>query len=329
LAHNFRRYNIVAETTESAKGQAMSPRIIEDLERRNITETFDFIPIAANVCNYDIRLHSNHLAKSLYSVGLCVLTMYLLNGEIIFNDGRISALPIATGLSKYLEYISFDNFIPPSRKEKLSWLRHCRLRPVKLSAAGVDTTGHIWHLDKEIRTSDWLRPPRFLNGWKMYGLKEYERNTLSQLSEELRDLGICDSLLGKLDQYLKQDERLQDHPAWPESYMNTMAEEIVDAIGDGRRLYFATLKDSFEAFAIFVMGEEAEALPVAEEDFFVFTSSSESHHVSMTVDLEYADSDSKLPLLTVTGWTNGLAFDYGVPCEKAAFRWPKVWQRDD
>jgi hypothetical protein len=304
----------------------MSSYIFEDLERRDITNSFDLIPIAANVCNYDVRLQSDRLASSPHSLGLCALTMYFLNGEIFYNDERIKVSPTNSGLSEYLKHISFDRFIPPSREKRLSWLKQCRLWPVELSAEGVVTSGHLWHLDKEIKTTGWIDPPRVGNGWKQYGLTRYQHDTLAQLLDELKNLGICESLLCQFGHYLKRDARFKGCPSWPKSYMDTMAAEVDDAIGESRSLYIATLKKPFKAFAIFVMGEDVKSLPVAKEDFFVFTStSSESQHVSMTVDVDRLDSNHELPLMTVTGWTNGLAFFKGVPLQKTVVHWPRAW----
>jgi hypothetical protein len=124
LLHTFRRYNVIAEITKSAMGRAMSSSVLGDLGRRNISECYDFLPIAANVCDYDLRLRSYALSENLtHSVGLCALTMYLMNGEIFHNNGTIATPTAGMSLSKYLDTISFDNFRPPPVFYKLSWLK--------------------------------------------------------------------------------------------------------------------------------------------------------------------------------------------------------------
>jgi hypothetical protein len=58
-----------------------------------------------------------------------------------------------------------------------------------------------------------------------------------------------------------------------------------------------------------------------------FTSWSSDHHVSMTVDVAETTSKPNLPLMTMTGWTNGLAFYYNAPLQETIVRWPKAWKR--
>jgi hypothetical protein len=155
LLRTFRRYNVIAETTESAMGRAMSSSVLEDLECRAISRHYDFLPIASNVCDYDVRLRSYKLEKSLsHSVGLCALTMYLMNGEIFHNNDTIATPTAGMSFSKYLDTISFNNFRPPAVLYPLSWLKRCRLRPVELSREGAITSGYLWRVHEEIETSN-------------------------------------------------------------------------------------------------------------------------------------------------------------------------------
>jgi hypothetical protein len=361
LLRPFRRYNLLEETTDLANRRAMSSDVFEDLECRGIDKPFDLLPIAANVCDYDVRLHSAELAKIPHSaglVGLCILTMYLLNGEIFFNGELVRKLPTEKGLSEYIRYISPGVFIPPLGNGRLAWLKKCRLRPAKLSLEGIVTSGYLWHVYKRIRVTNSGHVPDVWDDSETVGLGTNERNRLFQLIDELEQMEICKELRDELVRYLKKDEHLQDGSAWPKSYMNKMAEEVVQAIGSGRSLYLAAHKASPKACAIFVMDTDryassdpdaksngygpgkdvcqseidcqsgsSESFGVVEEDFCVFTSTSRRHHVSMTVDLAETASGSKSPLMTVTGWTNGLAF-YDVKLrENLVVRWPEIWQQ--
>jgi hypothetical protein len=343
LLRPFRRYNLLEETTDSANGRAMSSDVFEDLESRGIDRPFDLLPIAANVCDYRVRLHSAELAKTSHSaglVGLCTLTMYLLNGEIFFNGELVRKLPTEKGLSGYIKYISPGLFIPPSGRRRLTWLKKCRLQPAKLSLQGIVTSGHLWHVYKSIRVPYSGHIPDCNIDSETVGLGTYERNRLFKLIDELEQMEICKVLCDKLVQYLDQDTCLRDGSAWPKSYMNKMAEEIVQAVGSGRSLYLAAHKASPRACAIFVMDTDgngtsedvcqsgsSESFAVVEEDLYVFTSASKCHHVSMTVELAETASESGSPLMTVTGWTNGLAFYDKVPREESVVRWPEIWQR--
>ncbi|KAM0697410.1 hypothetical protein Q7P36_002263 [Cladosporium allicinum] len=359
LRHTFHRYN---ETTEPDMGKAMSSIVFGDLERRKMSKSYDFLPIAANVCSYGIRLNSTLAQRSRrHSVGLCALAMYLLNGEIFFNDGRISVLPTGMGLSEYLGHISFDHFCSPSQEKTLSWLKQCRLQPERvseeqpelLSREGVHTSGHLWRVGERIETSRWLGSSPETDDCEHFGLSECQRDRLFELMDELEQRGIYEGLWHKLDRFLRQE----GPQTYARSYMNTMAGEVVRAMHCGRSLYLATLEepsktsedesvssslnafsseyDSDEdegrseydyqdkAFAIFVLDDHND--DVAEPDFCVFTSSSESHHVSMTVDVGLTRSERRIPLMTITGWTNGLAFYYGVPVQDTVFCWPEAW----
>ena len=363
LRHTFHRYN---ETTEPGMGKAMSSSVFEDLERRAMKNPYDFLPIAANVCSYGIRLNSTLAQRSRrHSVGLCALAMYLLNGEIFFNDGRISVLPTGMGLSEYLGHISFDHFCSPSQEKTLSWLKQCRLQPERvseeqpelLSREGVHTSGHLWRVGERIETSRWLGSSPETDDCEHFGLSECQRDRLFELMDELKQRGIYEGLWHELDRFLEQDEAIKSPPTCARSYMNTMAGEVVRAMHRGRSLYLATLEEPPEtsedesvssslnafsseydsdedegrseydyqdkAFAIFVLDDHND--DVAEPDFCVFTSSSESHHVSMTVDVGLTRSERRIPLMTITGWTNGLAFYYGVPVQDTVFCWPEAW----
>lgn len=366
LLRPFRRYNLLEETTDSANGMAMSPFVFEDLECRGIDKPFDVLPIAANVCGYRFRLRSAQLAKINISdsaglVGLCMLTMYLSNGEIFFNGELIRNLPTGKGLSEYIKYISPGLFVPPLGDRRLTWMKECRLRPAKLSLEGIVTSGHLWHVYKSIRVPYSGHVPNFRNDSRTVGLGRYERKTLFQLVDGLEQLDICKELCDKLVQYLGDEKERRDGSSWSEDYMKIMAKEVVQAICSGRSLYLAAHEATPKACAIFVMGTDenadsdseaesdeygtgddvyqseigcqsgsSELFGVAEENFWVFTSTSEYHHVSMTVELAETAGESESPLMTVTGWTNGLALYDGLKLNQRkdlVVRWPEAWQQ--
>jgi hypothetical protein len=79
----------------------MSPRIFADIQRRGLENPFDRLPIVANSCNYAIRLISWNILYNGHSVELCLLTMYLLIGEIIRNDRQIRKLPVEMGRGRH------------------------------------------------------------------------------------------------------------------------------------------------------------------------------------------------------------------------------------
>jgi hypothetical protein len=343
LLHTFRRYNVIAETTESAMGKAMSSSVLEDLECRGISRHYDFLPIASNVCDYDNRLCSYKLEKSLsHSVGLCALTMYLMNGEIFHNNDTIAIPTAGMSFSKYLDTTSFNKFRPPAVLYQLSWLKRCRLRPVELSREGAITSGYLWRVHEEIETRkwNWKRVPGVGSCSESSRLNTYQQNTLKRLANELR-LRSYETLRKKLVAYLDDDSKR--YPSQARAYMNIMAKEVVEAIGSGKKLYLAGLADSSHAYAIFVLdprdtrpsvgigaGLDAPNSSTNSDTLVgsrVFTSCSEFHHVSMTVELAQTASEQNSPLMTITGWTNGLAFYDGVSQRRdLVVRWPESWR---
>lgn len=377
LLDTFRRYNLVAETTEPGMGRAMSSTVFGDLERRDISKSYDFLPIAANVCGYGVRLLSDQLAKNRsHSVGLCALALYILNGEIFHNDNTISNPTIGVGLSEYLNTICFDKFRSPSKKFELSWLKMCRLQPVQLSSEGIITSGYLWYVQTKIKTNKWKWPASREGDSGGVGLARCQRDRLLDLMDELSRWGIYEGLRNKLNRYLKNDKKLQHPLKWYTDYMNTMAGIIVDAICCGRSLYVATLEESPGSFTTFSMGDDGDGCSgvddnsgasnsqyasgeddnqggcgrrgdaiaifamgddeVVEGKFCVFTSTSKSHHVSMTVKLAEPTSEAKLPLMIITGWINGLAFYERVRKRKdlrvrkqrdLIVSWPEAWKR--
>jgi hypothetical protein len=159
--------------------------------------------------------------------------------------------------------------------------------------------------------------------------------------DELKRRRSNETLRKKLVAYLDDDTK-QD-PSGARAYMNIMAKEVVEAIRSRRKLYLAGLADSSHAYAIFVLdprdtrpsagtGADSDAPNSSTNSDAlvgsrVFTSCSESHHVSMTVRLAQTASEQKSPLMTITGWTNGLAFYDGVsPRRDLVVRWPKSWR---
>jgi hypothetical protein len=353
LLETFGKYNVLYQETDFADSKAMSATIFADLERRRLCEgrEYDLLRITANVCDYNERLCSDSLAESVHSVGMCALTMYLMNGEIIHNDDSVAKPTARAGLSEYLYSISFDKFRPPSEVFELSWLKRCRLWPAEFSREGVITSGYLWRVHEKIETSGWVPVRAVRNYSKPARLRTYQRNTLNRLVDELARLGSHDTLRKRLVGYLDNDRKRD--PSEARAYMNIMAEEVVEAIHSRRRLYLAGLAGSSHACAIFVLDPRDERSDIIAEagssevlnssrysDTLVgseiFTSWSDTvnkvtdrhriRHVSLTVDVADTHGKPKVPLMTTTGWINGLAFYDNVSPKKAVFRWPEAWQ---
>ena len=108
MLKTFGRYNIQYCFQHDAKKKAMSPRIFADMQRRNVGSKFDRLPIVANSCTYAIRFGSQKMFKANHDLRLCLLTMSLLNGELLRDSRDIKKLPAGMDIANYMQYITFN-----------------------------------------------------------------------------------------------------------------------------------------------------------------------------------------------------------------------------
>jgi hypothetical protein len=334
---SFGKYNVLYRFEKSAMGKAMSSRIFADLAKREITEKYDFLPIAANACGYKLRFNSRTM-RTLhvpYGVGLCGLALYLRNGEIIANDDEnIAAIPTEISLSKYLDDISFSAFDPPVGDRELTWLKNCRLSNVTLSEEGMHTTGHMWHVYDRFKITQWPDPYPSPDTDVQRELEEGVRDRLYQLAGRLRRAEESGSMReeSRLPELLDQYRQTRKPLSAATEHMDLMASEVVRAIEDDQYewLSLAKLEGSRDtANAIFVGKYDNDAL--------IFTSWSSgkkpdeddryrTRHVSLKVR---AATVEKGQVLRLTEWVNGLTlfFGRGHEQQEVVFGWPAAWER--
>lgn len=324
----FGKYNVLYRHEPSAAGRAMSSKIFADLSKRSIKYPNDFLPIAANACDYKLRPKSNQPAASGLSVVLRGLALYLRNGEIIANDKKLPDFPTTytnTSLSEYLEHISFDGFDPPVGDRELTWLKDCRLSDVTFSERGMHTTGHLWRVHARFKCSKWAR--RQANFEDL----EWQLCRLKQLADKLqratdKEKIPQNDLPARLREYLCEVQSSRGLTAGME-HKDLMASGIVRAIDDEGSdwLSLATLEEpEGDACAIFVGNYS--------DDSLVFTSwfSGEdddkrcrTRHVSLKVR---AEENGGQRVLRVTEWVNGLAlFRWYNTQKEVVFGWPEAW----
>jgi hypothetical protein len=106
----FGRYDIQYRFQHDARRRAMSRRIFADVQRRHFDRRFDRLPIIANSCNYVIRFISQKMSEGIHNLELCLLTMPLLNGELLRDSRDIKKLPAEMDITNYMRYISFNKF---------------------------------------------------------------------------------------------------------------------------------------------------------------------------------------------------------------------------
>ncbi|KAI0517836.1 hypothetical protein F5B22DRAFT_602674 [Xylaria bambusicola] len=322
-------------TTLLDESQTMSPTIIADVEKRGVKHVWDRLPIVANCCSYPVRMDIENLRKSRHSVSLSMLTMCLLNGEILNNALSNTHISLDTTTSVFLKNQFFDKISSPGEEKSLTFNKGCRFINVKLTESGILTYGHLWEMNRNrnrvIRTDQFSRRLPWVQN-PAGDLTRTEHQHLTQLCRQLRNFPDSKFLACSIKTYLKRDASGNPGFNSGENYMRMMMIEVASAIEDGKRLVLGRLSHSREYTAIFVCSGNTTP-------HFIFTSSqhrrlgTENHivddtdrHVSLVVDrqLEAEDNFGNLPHLYVKRWVSGISFFVGCRREKVIFPWPQV-----
>ncbi|KAL8377989.1 hypothetical protein RB595_008602 [Gaeumannomyces hyphopodioides] len=334
-----------------SKSSSMTPRVLADVESRELSQPWDRLAIVANCCRYPIRLDKETLSQQGHSLSLSLLAMCLVNGEILDNgDDNDAAVSVGRlTASGSLEKLMFKKFQAPENEHRhLTFNKGCRLTGVELTASGVATLGHLWELGPTINTANLP--------WKLPSIDDpngvlgpEDRNLLQQLVFHLRDSGHYE-LANHLNEYLKRDSRAGDGtPTFTEEHFLTMAEELAAAIHARRNLVLGRIwcpgRTRRDYSAIFIMPDRSQNLDVQEESrlqpSFVFTSvwpgDECSHEIdandtdcyaSLGVDIEGPRGKDGTPRLRIRSWLLGMCFFAGYQRVKVVFPWPKALQGD-
>ncbi|RFU80417.1 hypothetical protein TARUN_1806 [Trichoderma arundinaceum] len=167
---------------------SMTPTIIEDILARDLTMKWDRLPIIANCCQYSERLDSTKLQARGHSLSLSILTLCLINGEILSNhrlDDRSMSTVKKSTITEFLKMHMFDRLQSPSPKRRLTFNKGCRFNNVKLTKEGVETTGHLWRLEEFIPTARFSVDPRSEHE---AGSERFSYSELSRLKHLVDDL---------------------------------------------------------------------------------------------------------------------------------------------
>jgi hypothetical protein len=321
MLKTFGRYNIQYCFQHDAQKKAMSPRIFADMQRRNVGREFDRLPIVANSCNYAIRFGSQKMFKANHDLRLCLLTMGLLNGELLRDSRDIRKLPAEMDIANYIQYITFNKFDPPVTKRRLSYLKACRLHQVSLQKAGICTRGIIWVVKDAILPFQWPNCPQRSRKRLKTGLRNFQRDRLLQLADMLDTLCV-ESLAFSIRRYLQIDLIFKSVSA-AKKHMDIMAGSIVGAMEAGTPLQIAVADSSSEGCGIFV-GKH-------DQNMKIFTSWHggvdvdgrwRQSHVSLGVEVQ---NSTGTPLLDTVKWVNGLAFFEQCEQTPVIFEWPRIW----
>lgn len=319
------RYSALLERRSS-----MSPTIIADVGKRDVTNHPDRLPISANCCSYNIRLDSDKLDKKRHSLSVAILALFLLNGEIFSEvPGDTTSPPDLTVVESIQRY-GFEGFNPPPFENRLlSFNKKCRFVDPQIAGDGVHTCGHLWQLCRRtIRISskqakEWRTVEETLWGLQKYMERyEYKKGLLNEYQIACR-----------LKELRKQSPQIPAH-----KYMWKMAKTLADALKSGSTLRLGFLCNSLEnpdwspPMAVFICAKE----DMDRHGPFVFTSfrpknTSEGpgyHDVDKHVSLQVGvrDSGELPPQLSARAWMHGLWFWTEAP-QPVVFPLPRILKK--
>lgn len=343
ILHRAGRYQTLLQPSEP-----MTPRIIADLDTKQITNPWDLLSIAANCCGYSVRLNQEALEEKKASLSLSVLAQCLLNGEILHNGRPFNTAVGTMMVPEYIKYSAFSEFQSPTSRRSLTFNKSCRFINPTLSISGVQTRGHLWKLASWVMdTSDW--PPQ--GGW-VKGLQGRlhwtQRKQLAYLAGWLEE-NRYEELANSIEKYLERDAELAgvDDPelSFVDRFMSAMAGVVADAIGRGGGLILGCVWDADDCYrpyrGVFVWNDGNDnghdyGNGRGVEGDFAFTASRPENgssdefdlndldrHVSFQVELEGEDENLGVPSLRIQRWLPGLCFFKGVSEDDVVFPWPE------
>jgi len=300
------RYTILLEEFRpEGRGiyRSMSPQIFEDVGRRDIEREADRLAIAANCCQYSLRLDSAALADS--SLSLALLSLYALNGEILDNSDDAAPASLSDDIFGFLKKQSLDSF-QSSMEYRLTFIKSCRFGNVQLTLDGIQTSGWLWKAGRRIPAPR-RRGRTGLGATQLAALARYLASQFGY---------------GPLADCIKTYLATAGKDGFMADFQGVMAGKIIDAIQDGKGLRPARLIDPMTGTAIgpytglFVDDLPEDAEP---DELYFFTAEFAAEqgaggvdkHVSLEVERR-GFTDERLARLVIRRWASGLSFHEGV-----------------
>ncbi|KAG4286380.1 hypothetical protein FPRO06_07640 [Fusarium proliferatum] len=245
-----KRYTILLADDEDSAPVSMSPSIIEDIASRTLEREWDRVAIIANCCQYANRLNSALLQSDKHSLSLTILTLVLMNGEILSNHPGDKLDSKKMTITEFLHEHFFYGLESPWKKAKLTFNKSCRFANVVLTEDGIQTEGYLWRLDDEIITT------QFQNCRQPRGRKKHWQFTKRPLEWLAEDLAPHYRLLS---QRLYEIMDLEVPSSAAEEWLLSMVDAVEEAIEQGKLLCTATLLGSGPlGVAVFVQPEESD-----------------------------------------------------------------------
>ena len=272
---------------------------------------------------YDSRLDKNSLVKEKKSLSLSLLTLLLLNGEIIRTildldeDGND---PLDVDIATFVKHVSLQENAPYNSARQLSFFKKCRIPLIQFRHGCMQTWGHLWELQHEHRVHTRSLPLNCRLHRRDAAENElWKAEGLMALALELRRKHPC--LASKLLKYI--DNRRSGAISVASEYMDRMVSNLARTIDQGHVLRIGYLKGG-GAGAIFIPHRSD-----IFQSMHVFTAwrpgNSDITNLDNFVSLKVDFNDEGA--LDVIDLMNGLAFFQGIGPDRVMLAWPSPWKR--
>ena len=232
--------------------KAMSPAIFEDIGTRGITVPSDILAITANCCRYLTRLSPQILNETNESLSIAILTLFVMNGEILRHDVH-RAFILKKPILECLHTAKLQVH-PPVPAGELIFIKICRFPTVTMMASGLMVKGVLSRLDQRIKVK--VPPSDQDLYWQVNDvtqtntLNAAERCLLKILAKHLHDLQRKgqggDALHTMVIEFLDEEEA--DKAAgrrfqyWSLRHVQLlMAKAVCRAMVEGRALWLSRL----------------------------------------------------------------------------------------
>jgi len=248
------------EDGEIVAPKSMTPTVFKDITDRDLGWVWDRIPIAANCCQYSIRLDSLSLMKNEPSVSVAMLALYLLNGEIMWND-RGDAVDIEEirneDVAGFIDYLAYDDFRAPRLRSHLTFNKGCRFADVELTQEGIETNGYLWVVDRILPAETFRSVDHPKRRSSRGDFDEHGRRRLGELVDRLFDIREL-PIAYRLKRFLNRDFHAGPKKTFSKHWLYLMAKNIVQAMDDGKDLGIGHLiengtPDSNDRGAVFIL----------------------------------------------------------------------------
>ena len=321
--------------------RAMAPAIFDDICSRAISVQTDVLAIASNCCRYTQRLNAQVLETEKIQLSLAILTLCLLNGEILRHGIAIKEV-IGKSFFDCLqrEMLPVE---PPVESSELIFIKYARYSRPRLSMNGMIVWGVLSRADRKffVRVSDAAKEEY----WQTYDPKDtaqlnnVEISLLTALAKYLLSHNIT-ALSHLITMFL--DDQLSGQTGYQQywsakHYKIMMAKSVCRAMAQGRPLIMARpfQHDKWHPYAGVFVPHDPDNDVVAT---YGFTSVEPDHEFKdgdilarknwrwTSLEVAHNPDPTSRTKITPIRWMNGLCFfnemyrrDWFVP-------WPE-WMR--